>query len=132
MALLNWVEDYSVKINGIDSQHKKLVDQINSLHEAMKAGKGKEVLTGTLNELISYTSYHFSTEEKLMQQNNYPGYGQHKSEHDEFTKKVIDFNEKFKSGSVFISQEVIFFLKDWLVGHIQGTDKKYTPYLAGK
>ena len=130
MALLNWSDDLSVKVNGIDNQHKMLVNLINDLHNAMKDGKGKEKLGTILNELISYTKYHFSAEEKLMQQKNYPGYQQHKREHEVFTKKVEEFNTQFVAGSLFISNEVLLFLKDWLVGHIKVTDKKYSPYLS--
>ena len=132
MALINWSDDLSVKISGIDNQHKKLVELINDLHNAMKEGKGKEKLGAILNELINYTKYHFSAEEELMKQKNYPGYQQHKSEHDAFTKKVLEFNDQFVSGSLFMSNEVLVFLKDWLIEHIKGTDKKYSPYLTAK
>ena len=132
MALLNWSEDLSVKVRGIDNQHKRLVELINDLHNAMKEGKGKEKLGTILNELISYTKYHFSSEEKLMQKKNYPSYLQHKEEHDSFTKKVIEFNRQFETGSLFLSNEVLLFLKDWLVEHIKGTDKKYSPYLTAE
>ncbi len=132
MPLFNWSEDYSVKNNGIDNQHKKLVDLINDLHNAMKEGKGKEILGKIIGELISYTKFHFKAEENLMLQNNYPEYKNHKAEHEAFTNKVIEFEEKFKRGSVVLSQEIILFLKDWLINHIKGTDKNYSPYLINK
>lgn len=132
MVLFNWSEDYSVKVNGLDNQHKKLVGLINELHSAMKEGKSREVLGRIINELISYTKFHFTAEENLMLQNKYPGYAKHKEEHEAFTKKVIEFEEKFKSGSIVLSQEVILFLKDWLINHIQRTDKNYSPYLLNK
>lgn len=130
MSLLNWTEDLSVNINGIDNQHKKLVDLINELHSAMKDGKGKDKLGPILTELIEYTKYHFSAEEKLMQQKNYPGYSKHKNEHDIFTKKIVEFNNQYNSGSLSLSIDVLMFLKEWLVVHIKGTDKQYSPYLA--
>lgn len=132
MALFNWSEEYSVNVNGLDNQHKKLVDLINELHSAMKEGKSKEVLGKIIEELISYTKFHFSAEETLMLQNKFPGLSKHKEEHEAFTKKVIEFEEKFLRGSVVLSQEIIIFLKDWLLNHIQVTDKNYSPYLANK
>ncbi len=129
MSLLNWSNELSVKINGIDDQHKRLVDLINELYDAMKEGKGKEKLGAVLREMINYTKYHFSAEEKLMLQRNYPEFPQHKAEHDAFTQKVTEFNNQFEAGAMFLSNEVLFFLKDWLVNHIKVTDKKYTSYL---
>ena len=41
--------------------------------------------------------------------------------------------KKYKAGSTStLSLEVLKFLENWLIKHIQGTDKKYGPYLNGK
>jgi hemerythrin len=37
---------------------------LNGLFDAMKRGKGRVVLGFVLKELIDYTAYHFSTEDK--------------------------------------------------------------------
>ncbi len=132
MALIEWSENYSVKVKTIDNQHKKLVDLINELHGAMREAHGKDVLGKILNELTEYTVFHFSTEEKLMNDNGYAGYVAHKAEHDKLTKQVIELNGNLKSGKGVISQEVLFFLKDWLLNHIAVTDKKYSLFLNNK
>ena len=129
MALLTWTGDFSVKINDIDNQHMKLVNLINDLHSAMKEGKGKEVLGKIIRELVSYTKYHFTFEEKLLTQHKFPGYSLHRTEHEEFTNKVSGFENDYKQGKAVLSQEVLLFLKDWLVNHIKGTDKNYSAYL---
>ena len=36
------------------------------------------------------------------------------------------------SGNAMISMEVMDFLKDWLVNHIQGADKVYGPFFKSK
>ena len=72
MALIDWSESMSVGIPGIDEQHKKLVQMINELHEAMKARKAADVMGKILDELIRYTTTHFGFEEKLMQQQKQP------------------------------------------------------------
>ena len=66
MPLFNWSAQYETGILLVDTQHKKLVDAINTLHDAMKEGKGKEKIESTLNFLVEYTVLHFSAEEKLM------------------------------------------------------------------
>ena len=130
MALISWNESYSVRNNTIDEQHKKLINLINILHDAMKQAKGKEVLGGIIKELISYSIFHFSYEEKLMSKYNFPGTILHKMEHQKFTLKVQKLQNDYVSGKAILSQDVLQFLKDWLVEHIQVNDKKYVPFLV--
>ncbi len=130
MSLITWSDNYSVKVSTIDNQHKKLVEIINNLHDAMKTGKGKEAIGKTLNELVSYTKYHFSAEEEMMKKHNYPGFIAHKREHDLLTQKVVDFENDFRAGKSLLTLEVMNFLKKWLVDHILNTDKQYVPTLA--
>jgi len=132
MALLVWTNSMSVNIKEIDEQHKRLVDLINQLHDAMKSGKGQEALGKILSELADYTVYHFGTEEKLFKQYGYPEYARHKKAHDDLTKQVMEIKKSFDAGSSVVTVEVMNFLKDWLTKHILDADKKYTPYLNSK
>ncbi len=63
---MEWKDDYSVKVGKWDNHHKKIIDAINELHEAMSASKGKEALEGILNGLASYANSHFASEEEEM------------------------------------------------------------------
>jgi hemerythrin len=132
MALLTWSDGYSVKVTQFDNEHRKLIDMINQLHDAMKVGKGNEVMAGVLNALIDYTRTHFFAEERLMKLHGYPAYERHKMEHNQLVMKVLDVQKELKEGKAPISQAVMAFLKEWLVTHIQGEDKKYGPFLNGK
>lgn len=129
MALFTWSDEYSVGIKEIDEQHKKLFDIINELHDAMKEAKGKAVLGKVIKELISYTEFHFSTEEILLQNCKYPDFNQHKLKHDDFTRKVKEFEQKYLSGAALLSQEIVQFLRDWLVKHIKESDKQYSLFI---
>ncbi|MBX3008862.1 MAG: bacteriohemerythrin [Melioribacteraceae bacterium] len=132
MALISWNENYSVKIRDIDDQHKKLIDLINELHDAMKSGRGKEVVGKTLSELLKYTSNHFGFEEKLFAQYNYPEGRTHSKTHKDLIDQLKEFISKYESGQNTLSIELMNFLKDWLTNHIMGTDKKYTSFLNSK
>ena len=131
MALITWNDSYSVKVKEMDDQHKKLVDMINQLHEAMKVGKGKEAIGKVLTSLTDYTRRHFTSEENLMKIHGYPRYEEQKKAHDGLVNQVADIQKKFSEGSAH-SQEVIMFLKNWLIHHIQGMDRDYGPHLNGK
>lgn len=48
------------------------------------------------------------------------------------TKQALDLKEQFTRGDLFLSNKTVLFLKDWLNGHILGSDKKYGPFLSAK
>ncbi|MDA8083622.1 MAG: bacteriohemerythrin [Nitrospiraceae bacterium] len=132
MALIEWKDDLSVNIRMIDGQHKELIRMINELNEAMKVGKGQEVIGKVLTGLIDYTRMHFATEERLFETHKYPGYIAHKGEHDKLTAQVLDLKKKFDNRQAVITVEIMSFLKDWLQKHIMKTDKQYSSYLNNK
>ena len=132
MALMEWSPAFSVKVKKLDDQHKKLVEMINQLHAAMKAGQGNAMLGVVLQQLISYTSSHFVDEETLMQAHGFSGLAAHKIDHEKFVNQVLDLQKKFQAGSVMLTINVMNFLKDWLVNHITGVDQKYADFLNSK
>ena len=132
MALLAWKEDFSVKVRQFDDQHRKLIELVNKLHDAMRQGKGAQVLNDVLSSLAAYTQTHFSDEERVMLQNRYPGFSDHKRSHDQLVARVRDFQREVEAGNATVSLGLMNFLKDWLLQHIQGVDRKYGPYLNGK
>lgn len=128
MALFNWSAQYETGIFIVDTQHKKLVDAINTLHDAMKDGKGKEKAEATLDFLVDYTVQHFTAEEGLMKQKNYPDFVNHKAVHDKLVSEVKEMRTKYLEGKI-LTMQLSSFLSDWLKNHILGTDKKYVPFL---
>ncbi|MCP3924395.1 MAG: hemerythrin family protein [Desulfobacterales bacterium] len=132
MAFINWNDSLSVGVEKFDKEHKVLVGIINDLSDAMKQGKGKEVIGKTLDGLIDYTMNHFKNEEMYFKKFNYPDKADHIKEHLSFVEKVSEFKEGFETGKLSLSIEVMNFLKDWLQKHINTTDKKYTAFFNEK
>ena len=132
MPLIDWNEKLSVNVKEIDLQHKKLVDMINELNDAMRQGKGRDVLGKIINSLIEYAAIHFRTEEKYFVRFGYPDTEKHKQEHAAFVKKVADFKSGFEKGRLSVTLEVMRFLSDWLRNHIMKSDKKYSPLFNAK
>lgn len=132
MAFMEWNDRLVTGVKEADEQHKKLVSLVNDLYDAMKQGKGKEIIDKILDELVKYANYHFGTEETLMTKYGYPDLANHKREHENFKVKVKEFLDKKAKGEATLSIEIMNFLKEWLVKHIMGTDKKYGPFLVEK
>jgi len=142
MAFLEWDPRFSVRIAEIDQQHKKLIGLINRLHESMRQAGGRDALetaieelsaqATVINEMVEYSSYHFSTEEKYMRQYVYPDFEKHKKEHEYFINKVRTLKSDFDGGQAILSSQIMEFLKKWLSDHILGMDKKYEPFFQAK
>jgi hemerythrin len=128
MAIIQWSQDLSVNVSEIDVQHQQLVKMINNLDDAMRQGKGKEVLGKIISGLVSYTVSHFGKEEKYFDQFGYPEASAHKAAHASFISKVTEFKKDFETGKLGISIQVMQFLSDWLKEHIKVVDKKYGPF----
>ncbi|MGD8562082.1 MAG: bacteriohemerythrin [Desulfarculaceae bacterium] len=130
MAFVQWSQNLSVGVQQIDIQHQKLVQMVNDLYEAMSKGEGDQKIVDIISGLDVYVRTHFRTEEGLMKSKDYPELSQHKAEHDKLTAQVGTLREDLKAGKKIVPVKVAGFLKDWLINHIQKTDKKYAPFLA--
>ncbi len=130
MPFVEWNDSLSVGIDEIDEDHKKLVALLNELHDAVEAGAGHTVLGKVLEGLILYVSHHFGHEEGLFLRAQYPGYEEHKREHEELTAQVKAVYDKFNSDPEgMLALEVLDFLKDWLYIHIMKSDRQFGVYL---
>ena len=119
-------------IAAIDNQHKKLVGFVNELHDAMKKRQAKEIIEKLLDELVKYTEYHFSTEEKAFAEYGYADRLEHSKKHDEFIGTVNAFALRHKKSEIALSIDILDFLVGWVKNHILLDDMKYVPALKGK
>jgi len=111
-----------------DEQHKALIQMINRLHDAMKAGRARSELKAILESLASYTAKHFLDEERVMQIHGYTGLDRHKEQHNEFAERVKEIVKQHEKGETVLSMDIMTMLQDWLVKHILGTDKTYSDF----
>ncbi len=132
MAFFNWETRYSVGIEKLDKEHKKLVKLLNDLYTALQEGRGRNALGDLLAELISYTQTHFASEEGLLKAYGYPDFEAHQAKHHRMKTKVQALHQDFTAGKIANPVEISTFLKDWLKKHIQGTDMRYSSFLKGK
>ena len=127
--LIQWSPSLELGIPLIDAQHSTLCSYINALHRAMREQQGKDVLAELLGSLKEYTVTHFSTEEHFFTNSGYPDTPAHKKVHQGFVEKVKGFEVQLQRDANSLSIELLEFLKDWLIKHIQGTDRQYVRYV---
>lgn len=128
---INWSSDLALGIDEIDEQHKILVEILNDVYEAVNSGnRDEKKLKKIIDGMLRYVNFHFVTEEMKMIKTNYSDYKNHKAEHDAFVEKALEFQSGFRDGSTSLPEDMMDFLKTWLVNHIQGTDREYVPYFT--
>jgi hemerythrin-like metal-binding protein len=133
LQYVKWIhEKYSVNIKIIDEQHQVLVEIINEVYRAKMDDSGKKAIADIIAKLIQYTKTHFAMEENLMKEYGFSYLEAHSSFHRVFESKVEQFFNDFKSNEELLSDDILQFLRDWLLNHIMNTDKIYATYLNGK
>jgi len=130
--MFEWSDNFSVHIESVDAQHKKLFRIAEDLHKAMAAGKAKTVLGTILGQLVDYTAMHFQHEERLMRIHDYPDFARHQAEHELLKKQVLDFQVEFMSGRAALTVDLMIFLRTWLQKHIKSSDFQYAPFFRDR
>lgn len=126
---LEWKNEFSVNVPNVDNQHRKLIELLSNLDEAMKRGGEKQILDQTLAVVIRYTRYHFDTEERLMVATRYPGIANHTKEHEMLLRTIVEFERMHQRGAVEFTRSIMGFLEEWLVTHMLRIDKPMGEYL---
>lgn len=133
---MKWCEDYSVGVNEIDEQHKKLYELISDCSEVSFDKSPEELhdeIVRVLVKLNLYTIFHFETEERLLEANGYEELESHKREHAKFVEKLEGLHpdkEEIKSEETL--GEIVKFLEVWIENHILKSDFKYKELMADR
>ncbi|CAM4510672.1 bacteriohemerythrin [Paenibacillus typhae] len=132
--MINWKESYDIGVETIDCQHRQLLVKLNEFFEACTNQKGKEQIEETLRFLKEYTLEHFSSEEQLMVDIDFPELAEHQKTHAEFVQTVLELEEtvKTKGVSVLSTIKLNRTLTDWLLNHISKCDQLIGDCIAAK
>jgi hemerythrin len=130
MSYFVWDESLNTGIPVIDSQHRRIVDYINQLQDAIST-HDEGVVQEILDDLVEYTVSHFSFEEHLQEQAQYANFEAHKKTHEKFTARINDYQERFHAGED-IAETLLSDLRDWLIKHIKQDDADYVGVAKAK
>lgn len=131
MSFMQWSDTFNTGITSIDTQHHKLVEMLNTFYNHINQNR-QNAMKELLNSMASYAVEHFKTEERYFDLYQYPDKTEHKKEHAAFVEEVKKVQADVSAGKPVLTLELTNFLKHWLMDHINGSDKKYVPYLLRK
>lgn len=117
---MKWQKKFETGIKEIDEQHKKLIEMINSVEKSFD-------LKELFSELIEYSRVHFTTEEALFKEYDYPKSREHILEHQKIIQNILKLE-----GEDLESNEIKETLMDILENHLLTFDKEYVKFFKEK
>jgi len=124
MMTVKWSNAYSVGVEEIDIQHRRLFEIVNHYLESAGAGD-QSAPEKLLINIVEFIDTHFKTEEKYFDLFHYPDAENHKKIHREFRTKVMEFVSNYRSRRTVNTVVVMDALKKWIIDHTLIYDKKY-------
>lgn len=128
-----WKDEYSVNIEEIDEQHKKIFEigrNVSNLVFTADESYSKEIVLSIFEELKRYTEFHFEFEEGLMKEKDYAHYETHRQEHKILINGIRKIEEnsqdKLEKDTLI---ELINFIFVWISNHILISDRKFKDIL---
>lgn len=121
---IQWGYHFFTGIRDVDHQHEGLVALVNKLSEVAANTPDSEEVEDAFRKLATYTSEHFSLEEKLMLD---AGVGAehisaHKLAHARFVEQLTDMWRMRSENPSTTTQHLLEFLTTWIYRHILITD----------
>ena len=123
--LPDWSPGLSMGHPDIDGQHRMLFQMIRELDARMRQGEHRQGVLDALQGMLAYAATHFEDEEELMEEADWVGLDRHEGLHAEFLWKAGDFEAQLKDDYASASRDVLHYLCNWLVEHIQVEDRGF-------
>jgi hemerythrin len=143
--ILKWRDAWTLHIDTLDDDHRQMVDRLveleqrfgndrqksGSLEASGSVGDGApdEDLHLALDRFGAFVRGHFQREEEFIRTIDYPGLSEQRSEHLLLMAEYTDFLRVLReSGIEQLGPQELETLKQWIVAHILGADRKFADY----
>lgn len=131
MSHINWTDLYRLGIPRIDDDHRRLVEHLERVLDALAAKAPGGELAACMDAFIAETEGHFAREEDLLDRANYPALALHRVEHDRLLSHVRHLRRTLSDGlpEPDDGSQTAQTLRDWLFRHIREDDAAYKPFV---
>ena len=124
MSIIEWRDEYNLKVEFIDDPRRKLVEMVNGLQAALPDGVLNRENVSVLASLVEFARNHFEEEEKLLRRIEYVDFNKHKGSHADIRQQIVKLLVDVKQGKQLALSELLGHLKDGLIEHLTVEDKK--------
>lgn len=127
---IRWDESLTVGIDTIDEHHRYLFEITNELYEVVEEKRGIRHVARILKALDHYVQVHFRAEERMMVYYGYERSDQQHFQHRQFEERLRQFYDQLHENPMTAPLEVLSYLRNWLVRHIQVEDSRLRELVA--
>ena len=124
MTLIEWREEYSTGISGVDHEHQELIALINSAYEMIGGSSDKTHLINCLGDIYGSVSSHFALEERWMEQNKYDEYKAHREDHERLLDDIGDITDDVEASQTLDVERLRERLNNWFLVHFKTHDAR--------
>lgn len=121
LSFIHWDEEaMATGVATIDEQHKQLIDHLNELYRAHRAGAEPEDIRKIVMFLGKYAETHFRHEESIMDERRCPVRRENRLAHAKFLREYneLAFRFSIEEDSDLIVTEIEHMIGRWLSSHI--------------
>ena len=132
MTLFEWDKRLETGHPTLDDQHRKIVDSLNRLQEAIQEGKDPQVLDDLFYFLKAFLDSHFTLEETLIHDLKLPGLAQHREAHKALKGQIQALARRYSRGEkgLPLTTALAEFLDQYFLEHVLKADLELAAALA--
>ncbi|BBD09280.1 bacteriohemerythrin [Desulfovibrio ferrophilus] len=124
-SIFTWREEYSTGVPKQNDDHRELLEKAEEVHKCITENKGQGAIGEALDELIHYTTEHFSRELGWYKDEDFPELEHHALLHGQLLNEIRTKAMRIKAGIPNPDVEFVTFFKNWLIDHIMTEDRKF-------
>ena len=126
---LEWISDWESGHEGIDKDHKGLLDLGNRLISMSLAGIEGDIMNQCIEDVLTCINQHFTNEESVLSSIKYPEVDHHRKIHLYLMNKMMKLRDAYQNRKLKPTDFFSFIVDDLIVGHILKEDILFFPYL---
>ena len=129
--IVTWSDRYATGIQKIDDQHRHLVILTNNLYRAclQDSAEAEAKFKECMRLMVEYVRFHFTDELIILERVKFPGFQDHKKQHETLVKDVLEAAKEYNEGLKYVPNSFVRTLKEWVFSHIAISDKVYSAYI---
>ena len=116
----------------MDDQHGILLDALNELRLALLKGAECPTVRNMLARVADLMRLHVKSEERLLEQNGFPGLAAHRAEQQRMLGRLAQFDVRYEQRQSDSAYEVVEYLRKWFTSHTSSARLNYGSWLNGR